>query len=70
MKRYKTDKGISFLMVIGSYGSFHFTNTKHSMHVCLGWLAFTIFYYDVENAMATLLESKENKQTNYENRNK
>lgn len=58
MKKYKDDKGISFMMVIGSYGSFHFTLTKHSAHLCLGWVAFTIFFYDVENALAKMLEPK------------
>jgi len=58
MRKYKTDKGISFLIVIGSYGSFHFTNTKSAMHLCLGWLAITIFYYDIENAIAKTLLKK------------
>lgn len=61
MNKYKSKKGISFLTVIGSYGGFHKTITDHSLHLCVGWIAFTIFFYDVENALAkTLL--KDNKE--------
>jgi hypothetical protein len=52
MNKYQSDRGISFLTVLGSYGSFHFTKTKHSIHLCIGWIAFTVFFFDVENALA------------------
>jgi len=58
-EKYQSDHGISFLFVIGSYGGFHYTNLKHSIHLCLGFFAFTIFLYDVENAMAKTLPEKQ-----------
>ena len=64
MNKYKSKKGISFLTVIGTYGGFHKTFTKHSIHFCLGWIAFTIFFYDVENALAQSLQISDKKQCN------
>ena len=59
MKKYKNSKGISFLLVCGSYGGFHFTKGKSSLHLCIGFIALTLFFYDVENALAkTLLDSE------------
>jgi len=59
MNKYKNNKGISFLIVIGSYGGFHYTKEHPSYHLCLGFIAFTIFLYDVENVLAkNLLKSK------------
>jgi hypothetical protein len=55
MKQYKSNKGISFLFVLGRYGGFHATATKHSWHFCLAWVAFTVFWYDVESALAKIL---------------
>jgi hypothetical protein len=56
MKKYKSTKGISFLICIGSYGGFHFTKNASAYHLCLGWLALTLFMYDVENKMAQILK--------------
>jgi hypothetical protein len=55
MKQYRSKKGISLLFVLGSYGGFHKTITKHSWHICLGWIAFTVFWYDVESALSKIL---------------
>ena len=62
MNKYKSKKGISFLTVIGSYGGFHKTITKHSWHICFGWIAFTIFFYDVENALAQTFQISDKKR--------
>ncbi|WP_299255347.1 hypothetical protein [uncultured Lacinutrix sp.] len=56
MKKYKSTKGISFLICIGSYGGFHFTKSASAYHLCLGWIALTLFMYDVENKMAQILK--------------
>ena len=60
-------KGISFLFVIGSYGGFFVTYKSSSFHICLGFLAMTIFFYDVENAMNNMMqESKEAYQKGFD----
>lgn len=64
MNKYKSKKGISFLTAIGSYGGFHKTITDHSLHLCVGWIAFTIFFYDVENSLAKTLLKNSNEQLN------
>ncbi len=55
MNRYKSTKGISLLISIGSYGGFHLTKTKHSVHLGLAFVGITIFFYDVENKLAQIL---------------
>lgn len=57
--KYKSKKGISFLLVFGSYGGLHVTLGKSSFHVCIAFVAFTIFFYDVENALAMMLNEKD-----------
>lgn len=56
----KNIDGLSFLLVFGSWGGFHYTATNHSIHLCLGFVAFTVFFYDVEDAMAKTLKENNN----------
>lgn len=48
IKDYNT-KGLTFYLVFGSYGGFHIKLTKSSFGICLGWVAFRVIKYDVEN---------------------
>lgn len=41
------------------YGGFHLTRSSGSFHICLGWVSFTVFLYDVERAMSIILGSQE-----------
>jgi hypothetical protein len=41
------------------FGGFHTNFTKHSWRVCIGYVAVTLFFYDVEPVLAKLIkESK------------
>lgn len=51
-------KGVSFTLVIGSYGGFHFVIKDWSIRLCIGWIAFTIYSYDLEEAIDKLIKSK------------
>lgn len=61
MEKYKNSKGVSLLFVIGSYGGFHYTKSEGSLHICIAFLAITLFFYDVENVFAKILLNKEEK---------
>lgn len=54
----KSHKGFSFLMCFGGYGGFHFTFGSDALHLCLGCVAFTLFFYDVESAMSSILKNQ------------
>ena len=55
------NKGISFLICIGSYGGFDLHYSSSTLRICLGWISFMIFFYDVERGIQSILESKTNK---------
>ena len=44
--------GLTFTVCFGSYGGFYFNRWR----VCLGWVAFTVYAYDLESAIAILCE--------------
>lgn len=58
MKKSETDKGVSILFVIGSYGGFHIQYSSSSFHICVAFVALTIFFYDVENRLYKILKIK------------
>ena len=51
MEKYKNDKGFSILLVIGSYGGFNLIKQSRAIRICIGFIALTLFFYDVENAL-------------------
>lgn len=54
----KLPKGFSFQINGGtSYAGFYIRFTKMSWRVCLGWLAITLFFYDVEPAITNMVKS-------------
>ncbi len=58
----KKTNGLSFTLVFGTYGGFHILwqrKTTGSVRICLGWVALTMYLYDMENAISNLLKSKD-----------
>ena len=58
----KNTTGLSFTLVFGPYGGFHIfwkVKSTYSIRICLGWVAFCIYFYDVENAVSNILKSSE-----------
>jgi hypothetical protein len=41
-------KGLSFTLVFGKYGGFYAKFSKQDWRICLGWVAFTIYFCDLE----------------------
>lgn len=54
MKQTNPNKGISFLIAVGSYGGFYAYKSKTSIRLCLGWIAFTLFPFDLEDVLTEL----------------
>ena len=40
--------GLSFTLVFGSYAGFFIIVNKEQFRICLGWVAFTIYFCDFE----------------------
>lgn len=47
---------MSFILSFGKYGGFYIKNGKISFRVCLGWMAFTILYEDIDNTFNRILK--------------
>ena len=58
MKTTNSRIGLSFLFVAGSYGGFHVECTASAFHVCMAFIAFTIFFYDAENTIGRVLNKE------------
>lgn len=56
--KYKTDKGLSFLLAFGGYGGFYAHYSNSSFRICLGWIGITIFFYDVEGSIGRILKER------------
>jgi hypothetical protein len=41
-------KGLSFTIIIGKYGGFYTLFTRQAWRICLGWVAFTLYFCDLE----------------------
>jgi hypothetical protein len=55
----KKNKGLTIMLVFGSYGGFYI-NFKDCIRICFGWVAFTVYYFDMENILEkTFLTHKE-----------
>jgi hypothetical protein len=48
-------KGITFTLCIGKFGGFNI-RIKNCFRLCLGWIAFTIYFYDREVLVKTSIE--------------
>lgn len=59
-------KGFSFQVNGGSYGGFRVHISSLSARVCLGWIAFTIFFFDVEPVFMAALKAYNAKQQEVE----
>ena len=55
----KLNKGTSILIAAGAYGGFWFSNTNKHLHLCLGWIAFTLFLYDADMVLCENLAPKD-----------
>ena len=47
--------GLSITIVLGRYGGFHAKFSKEMWRVCIGWIAFTIYFSDIKAFMHTLI---------------
>jgi hypothetical protein len=55
-------KGFSITLVFGRYGGFYASVSSISVRLCLGWVAFTIYYrHDIEEFI-TALQKLANRQ--------
>lgn len=41
-------KGLSFTICIGKYGGFYAHTHETNWRLCLGWVAFTLYFVDLE----------------------
>jgi hypothetical protein len=50
MKKHSKNNmnGLSFTLVFGSYAGFFVIVNKEQFRICLGWVAFTIYFCDFE----------------------
>lgn len=48
--------GVTFTLVFGAYGGFHFRYSYQALGICLGYVAFTIYMYNLENVIKILLD--------------
>jgi hypothetical protein len=56
-RRARSTKGITFMIVIGTYGGFQASyEKKFAIRICLGWIAFTIYLVDIENYLSDIIE--------------
>ena len=51
--------GLSFVVAIGKYGGFHAKADGLGLRLCLGWIAFTLYFMDIEAAIEKMLEEME-----------
>jgi len=51
---------MTFMINIGSWGGFYFGSGR----LCLGWIAFTILFLDVDELLRSLMEEVENGKAN------
>jgi hypothetical protein len=49
-----TMKGLSFTLCFGSYGGFHAKFNAQFWRLCLGWVALTVYFCDLENYITYL----------------
>lgn len=47
-------KGLSFTLCLGSYGGFYAKFSTAAWRFCLGWVAFTVYFCDLENFITLL----------------
>jgi len=58
-KRAASAKGLTFMIDIGSYGGFEISyEKKFAMRFCLGWIAFSIYFVDMENYISNVIEKE------------
>lgn len=54
---------MTITLVFGSYGGFHLRYTKNrAIGFCLGWVAFTIYWYDQEDALTKYVDVQKNRK--------
>lgn len=52
----KKNHGFTFFITIGRYGGFYANAYKTgTLRLCLGWIAFTICFYDAETRINDIL---------------
>ena len=54
IKKEYTTKGLSLTLVFGKYGGVYFFSTSTSWRICLGWVALTIYFVDLEEFITSL----------------
>lgn len=49
---------MTITLVFGSYGGFY-VSFKNSWRICLGWVALTVYFFDIENVLEDLIDKKQ-----------
>lgn len=61
MAKIQKKHGFTFFITIGSFGGFYMKTYKTgTMRMCLGWIAFTICFYDAETEFTRIIEKSKN----------
>jgi hypothetical protein len=60
-------KGITFTLCIGKFGGFNI-RIKNCFRLCLGWISFTIYFYDREILVQTSIEKLMSEVDNLKNK--
>lgn len=47
-------KGLSFTLCFGTYGGFYTELSNIQLRICLGFVAFTIYFFDLEDFINNL----------------
>ena len=55
-KDIKNINGISLSICIGSWGGVYAYKGESTLRLCLGWMAITLYLYDLENVIAKILK--------------
>ena len=56
-------KGLSISLCVGKYGGFYSQFTPNFFRVCLGWIALTLWFIDLESFITHLRTKKKYEQT-------
>ena len=55
-------KGVSFVVAIGKSGGLHFKADEVAIRACFWWIAFTLYFIDIEACIEALVKKVEAKK--------
>ena len=50
--------GLSVTIIIGKYGGFYIFTSETTFRICLGFIAFTVYAYDLDKKMSDVMNKQ------------